>query len=159
VIRLAYADPDDVAKTLQGILGIPAEGTAPIAGTPGVAAYSGPPLIAEPPFSALYGLGLQQQQQPRPPQYVSVSQDVLAKGLTIRANKATNSIFLRLYAADLERIKRLVREFLDVPLPQVKIEARMEILDRTALESIGIQGGGAGAGNGGKATLAGPGSQ
>ena len=33
VIRLSYADPDDVAKTLQGILGIPAEGTQPIAGT------------------------------------------------------------------------------------------------------------------------------
>jgi type II secretory pathway component GspD/PulD (secretin) len=60
-----------------------------------------------------------------------VSQDVLARGLTIRANKATNSIFLRLYAADLDRIKKLVREYLDVPLPQVKIEARMEILDRT----------------------------
>ena len=63
VIRLSYADPDDVAKTLQGILGIPAEGTQPITGTPGVAAPGGPPLIAEPPFSALYGLGLQQQQQ------------------------------------------------------------------------------------------------
>ena len=158
VIRLAYADPEDVAKTLQGILGIPAEGTQPVAGTPGVAAPGGPPLIAEPPFSALYGLGLQQQQQARP-QVVSVSQDVLAKGLTIRANKATNSIFLRLYAADLERIKKLVRDYLDVPLPQVKIEARMEILDRTALEAIGIQWGGAGAGNVGKATVVGQGFQ
>jgi type IV pilus secretin PilQ/predicted competence protein len=159
VIRLSYADPDDVAKTLQGILGIPAEGTQPITGTPGIAAPNGPPLIAEPPFSALYGLGLQQQQQQRPVQVVSVSQDVLAKGLTIRANKATNSIFLRLYAADLDRIKRLVREYLDVPLPQVKIEARMEILDRTALEAIGIQWGGAGAGNVGRATVVGQGFQ
>ena len=90
---------------------------------------------------------------------VSVSQDVLAKGLTIRANKATNSIFLRLYAADLERIKKLVREYFDVPLPQVKIEARMEILDRTALEAIGIQWGGAGAGNVGNATVVGQGFQ
>ena len=159
VIRLSYADPDDVAKTLQGILGIPAEGSAPIAGTPGVAAPNGPPLIAEPPFSALYGVGLQNQAQQRPVQLVSVSQDVLAKGLTIRANKATNSIFLRLYAADLERIKKLVREYLDVPLPQVKIEARMEILDRTALESIGIQWGGAGAGNVGRTTVVGQGFQ
>lgn len=157
VIRLSYADPEDVAKTLQGILGIPAEGTQPIAGTPGVAAPNGPPLIAEPPFSALYGLGLQQQQQNRPIQLVSVSQDVLAKGLTIRANKATNSIFLRLYAADLDRIKKLVTDYLDVPLPQVKIEARMEILDRTALEAIGIQWGGAGAGNVGRTTVVGSG--
>ena len=157
VIRLAYADPEDVAKTLQGILGIPADGTQPIAGTPGVPAPGGPPPIAEPPFSALYGLQ-QQQQQARPP-VVSVSQDVLARGLTIRANKATNSIFLRLYAADLERIKRLVRDYLDVPLPQVKIEARMEILDRTALEAIGIQWGGAGAGNVGNATVVGQGFQ
>ena len=37
------------------------------------------------------------------PQVVSVSQDVLAKGITIRANKATNSIFIRHYEADLER--------------------------------------------------------
>ena len=88
-----------------------------------------------------------------------MSQDVLAKGLTIRANKATNSIFLRLYAADLDRIKKLVRDYLDVPLPQVKIEARMEILDRTALEAIGIQWGGAGAGNVGRATAVGQGFQ
>jgi type IV pilus secretin PilQ/predicted competence protein len=157
VIRLSYADPEDVAKTLQGILGIPAEGAQPIAGTQGITAPGGPPLIAEPPFSALYGLGLQQQQAR--PQVVSVSQDVLAKGLTIRANKATNSIFLRLHAADLDRIKKLVREYFDVPLPQVKIEARMEILDRTALEAIGIQWGGAGAGNVGRATVVGQGFQ
>ena len=156
VIRLSYADPDDVAKTLQGILGIPAEGNQPISGNSGVAAPAGPPLIAEPPFSALYGLSLQ---PPRPPPVVSASQDVLAQGLTIRANKATNSIFLRLYAADLERIKTLVREYLDVPLPQVKIEARMEILDRSALESIGIQWGGAGAGNVGRTTVVGQGFQ
>ena len=29
VIRLSYADPEDVARTLQGILGIPPEGTQP----------------------------------------------------------------------------------------------------------------------------------
>jgi type IV pilus secretin PilQ/predicted competence protein len=155
VIRLSYADPEEVAKTLQGILGIPPEGAQPVAGMQGVVAPG--PLIAEPPFSALYGVGLQQQQAR--PQVVSVSQDVLAKGLTIRANKATNSIFLRLHAADLERIKKLVREYFDVPLPQVKIEARMEILDRTALEAIGIQWGGAGAANVGRATVVGQGFQ
>ena len=65
----------------------------------------------------------------------SVSQDVLAKGITVRANKATNSIFIRHYEADLERIKKLIREQLDVPLPQIKIEARMEILDRNVARS------------------------
>jgi type IV pilus assembly protein PilQ len=78
---------------------------------------------------------------------VSASQDVLAKGITIQAYKPTNSIFIRHYEADLERIKKLIREKFDVPLPQVKIEARMEILDRSAFEGIGVQWGGAGAGN------------
>src|SRR5438093_259640 len=49
-IRLSYADPVEVAKTLQGILGIPAQGIQ--APAPG-----GPPPIAAPPFSALYGTG------------------------------------------------------------------------------------------------------
>ncbi len=150
VVRLSYADPEEVARTLQGILGIPPEGTLPVGGPTGPPAVipsigiSGPPFIAEPPFSQLYGAGL----QARPATVVSVSQDVLAKGITIKANKATNSIFLRLYEQDLERIKKLIREFLDVPLPQVKIEARMEILDRTALEAIGIQWGGGNTGGG-----------
>ena len=90
---------------------------------------------------ALYGLGLQ------PPHGA-------ADGCVRRPGRARQrsddpgeqgdaQLFLRLYAADLERIKKLVREYFDVPLPQVKIEARMEILDRTALEPIGILWGGA----------------
>src|SRR3989442_3511219 len=58
-IRLSYADPEEIARTLQGILGIPPEGiqaqVAPV----------GFPPIAEPPFSALYGT--QPPQAPRPP--------------------------------------------------------------------------------------------
>jgi type IV pilus assembly protein PilQ len=149
-IRLSYADPEEVAKTLQGILGIPAEGQK----VQGPGYIMGP--IAEPPFSQLFGSGAQAA-PPAPP--VSVSQDVLAKGLTIRAHKPTNTLFLRLYAADLERVKTLIRESLDVPLPQVKIEARMEILDRTALEQIGIQWGGFYSANIGKETLVGQGLQ
>jgi type IV pilus assembly protein PilQ len=64
---------------------------------------------------------------------------------------------MRHYAADLERIKKLIREQLDVPLPQVKIEARMEILDRSALEAIGVQWGGATARNVSNTTLVGQG--
>jgi type IV pilus assembly protein PilQ len=146
-IRLSYADPEDVAKTLQGILGIPPSGTQPV-GSPVIVPQvlsSGPtpPPIAEPPFSQLYGPGA----GPRPGPVVSVSQDVLAKGITIQAHKPTNSVFIRHYEADLARIKKLIKEQLDVPLPQVKIEARMEILDRNAFEGIGVQWGGAGAGN------------
>jgi len=133
-IRLSYADPEEIAKTLQGILGIPPEGikaqTLP----------AGFPPIAEPPFSALYGL--QPQQVPQP--VASPPSEVLAKGITIRAHKPTNSIFIRHYEADLERIKKLIRERLDVRLPQVKIEARMEILDRDDLFAIGVQWGGGG---------------
>ncbi|MBI4591401.1 MAG: AMIN domain-containing protein [Candidatus Rokubacteria bacterium] len=147
IIRLSYADPEDVAKTLQGILGIP-EGGAPAAGIPlqqpGVTpsiGLGGAPPIAEPPFAQLYG---PQPGAAPPPAPVSASAEVLAKGITIRAHKPTNTIFIRHYQADLERIKKLIRETLDVPLPQVKIEARMEILDRPSLFEIGIEWGGAG---------------
>jgi type IV pilus assembly protein PilQ len=136
-IRLSYADPDEVAKTLQGILGIPPTGVqAQIA-----PAAEGMPPIAAPPFSALYGTAPQIPQAPPP----SPSAEVLAKGITIRAYKPTNSLFIRHYEADLERIKTLIREKLDIPLPQVKIEARREILDRDDLFAIGVQWGGGGA--------------
>ncbi len=139
-IRLSYADPDEVAKTLQGILGIPPSGVqaqiAPVATADGMM-----PIIPGPPFSALYGTAPQIPQAPPP----SPTAEVLAKGITIRSYKPTNSIFIRHYEADLERIKTLIREKLDIPLPQVKIEARMEILDRDDLFAIGVQWGGGGA--------------
>jgi len=159
VIRLSYADPEDVARTLQGILGIPPEGvqvpTQPlvqgIPATPTVVpSGSGAPL--NPALGRLPELN-SPFPPPVAPAVTSVSQDVLAKGITVRANKATNSIFIRHYEADLERIKRLIREQLDVPLPQIKIEARMEILDRTSLEAIGVQWGGAAAQQNGSNTL------
>jgi type IV pilus assembly protein PilQ len=153
-IRLSYADPEEVTKTLQGILGIPPSGTSPVSSTPIINSVPQNPTVvgASPPNPALGRLP--EANSPYPPvpvqqtqTVVSVSQDVLAKGITIQAHKPTNSIFIRHYEADLERIKKLIRERFDVPLPQVKIEARMEILDRTAYEGIGVQWGGAGAGN------------
>jgi type IV pilus assembly protein PilQ len=144
-IRLSYADPEEVTKTLEGILGLQG-GSAPAAPT------SGPGIIPAPPFSQLFGPG--QQPGPPPP---SPSADVLAKGITIRAHKPTNSIFIRHYAADLDRIKVLIREKLDIPLPQVKIEARMEILARNDLFALGIQWGGGGVASGSQATLVGRG--
>jgi len=167
VIRLSYADPVDVALTLQGILGIPPEGVQAVPSTiiPSVPSVpSVVPSIGGPPNPALGQLP--PPNAPYPPPYgpatqpvVSVSQDVLAKGITVRANKATNSIFIRHYEADLERIKKLIREQLDVPLPQIKIEARMEILDRNSLEAIGVQWGGAAAKTSGSNTLIGQGFQ
>src|SRR3990170_1718421 len=146
-IRLKYADPEEVVATLEGILGIPKGGAVAATGTvlkqtgvtPAIG-LGGPPPLAEPPFQQLYGA----QRGAPPAGPVSVSAEVLAKGITIRAHKPTNTIFIRHYQADLERIKKLIAETLDVPVPQVKIEARMEILDRPALLDIGIQWGGAG---------------
>ena len=167
VIRLSYADPEDVARTLQGILGIPPEGVQAVPATIIPSVPSSPTVVPAgggPPNPALGQLP--PPQTPYPPPYgpptqapISVSQEVLAKGITVRANKATNSIFIRHYEADLERIKKLIREQLDVPLPQIKIEARMEILDRNSLEAIGIQWGGALAGTSGGNTLIGQGFQ
>ena len=70
---------------------------------------------------------------------------MLSRGITIQANPATNAVFIRHYARDLERIKKLIRETLDIPLPQVKIEARLEEIQRSALEAIGVSWGGGGA--------------
>ena len=135
-MRLYYTDAEEVAKTLQGILGIEGDGAR---GARASGPTAGP--IAEPPFSQLFG-----PPQPPPPPGAQTPQpppEVLFKGLTIRAHRPTNTLFLRLYQADIERVKTLIKESLDIPLPQVKIEARMEILDRSALEQIGVQWGGA----------------
>ena len=144
-IRLSYADPDEVAKTLEGILGLQG-GVAPSAPT------SGPGIIPAPPFSQLFGPGQQPGPPPPPP-----AADVLAKGITIKAHKPTNSLFIRHYEKDLERILALIREKLDIPLPQIKIEARMEILARSDLFAIGVQWGGGGVATGSQATLVGRG--
>jgi type II secretory pathway component HofQ len=145
-IRLAYADPEDIAKTLSGILGIPEGGSLPAA----------PPSIVPipaPPFSNVFGPGA----APAPVAAPTPSADVLAKGITIRAHKPTNSIFIRHYANDLERIKKLIRESLDIPLPQVKIEARLNEINRTDLFEIGVQWGGATARQDGRSILVGQG--
>src|SRR5919198_786865 len=136
-IRLAYADPEDVVKTLQGILGFTGGG-APPPGAPG-----GPPPIAAPPFSALYGTA---PPPPGAPPAPTPTAEVLAKGITIQAHKPTNSIFIRHYEADLERIKKLIREKLDVPLPQVKIEARLNELNRADFFALGVSWGAAAVG-------------
>jgi type IV pilus assembly protein PilQ len=142
-IRLSYADPGDIGNTLQGLLGLEKftelkpcrsdEGEGVVLKS---AAIRGP--IAEPPFSQLFGPPPQApESQPRPPQPLPLS-------LGITVNCATNTIFLRLYATELERMKKLIRESLDIAVPQVKIEARMEVLERDDLFAIGVQWGGGG---------------
>jgi type IV pilus assembly protein PilQ len=153
-IRLLYADPGDVANTLQGLLGIGVQpipacreeiagkerGTRTVRLRGGEGVVSGP--IAEPPFSQLFGPP--RPELPAAPPPPPPSEDVVARRIAIRAFCATNTLFLRLHAADLERVRKLIRESLDIPSPQVKIEARMEILDRNDLFVIGVQWGGGG---------------
>ena len=152
-IRLHYADAEDVAKTLQGILGIAPQGSTQSAvplpqlsqlyvPSPPIDIPSSPP----PPLTA-------PSLSPPPPS------DIVAKGLTVQAYKPTNSLFIRYYEKDLERLKKLVQERLDIPVPQVQIAAQMVITSLNALEQIGVQWGGAGAGNVGRSTFVGQGFQ
>src|SRR5436309_3754179 len=91
VLRLAYADPGEVANTLQGVLGLGAQPIEPCIRisegeretrvefrTGGGGVTSGP--IAEPPFSQLFGPPRTPEQTPPP----LVPPEVLARGLAIR---------------------------------------------------------------------------
>jgi type IV pilus assembly protein PilQ len=137
-IRLAYADPDDVARTLLGILGI----------TQGQQLQQVPPPAGLPSgMTAIPGIGGTPasegtRTQPAAPQ---VSADAAAKGITIQAHKPTNSIFIRHYEKDIERIKKIIRETLDVQLPLIKIEGRVAEISRDLSFEVGVQWGGAGA--------------
>jgi type IV pilus assembly protein PilQ len=133
-IRLFYADAGEVAATILGILGLPPEGAAPPA-QPLPGAFI-PPIPTQIPAT------------PPPPPTVPTpaptpSAETLSKGLTVRAYKPTNSIFIRYYENDLNRIEKLIRESLDIPLPQIQIAAQMVITTKSALEQLGIQWGGA----------------
>ena len=152
-IRLQYADAEDVAKTLQGILGILPQGST----------QSAVPL---PQLSQLYvpSPPIDIPSSPPPPLTApSLSpaspSEIVAKGLTVQAYKPTNSLFIRYYEKDIERLKKLVQERLDIPVPQVQIAAQMVITSLNALEQIGVQWGGAGAGNVGRSTFVGQGFQ
>jgi type IV pilus assembly protein PilQ len=145
-IRLFYADAEEVTKTILGILGLPPEGSVPPP-PPVPSALLPPPPINIP---------ANPQPTPTTPlipgPYVALPAEALANGLTVRAYKPTNSIFIRYYEADIARIERLIRDQLDIPLPQVQIAATMVITTQNALDQIGIQWGGAviGATAGGK---------
>jgi type II secretory pathway component GspD/PulD (secretin) len=118
----------------------------PAPATPGV---TGPPggLGALPPFSALFG------PQPPPPPPVPGPLE-LGSGLggfsaaetspTVRTDCSSNSLVLRLYDEQMKRVKEAIENRLDLLPPQVKIESRLELLDRTDLFALGVQWGGGG---------------
>ena len=152
-IRLHYADAEDVAKTLQGILGI----------APQAASQAAVPL---PQLSQLYvpspPIDIPSSPPPpltAPPLSPAAPSEIVAKGFTVQAYKPTNSLFIRYYEKDIERLKKLVQERLDIPVPQVQIAAQMVITSLNALEQIGVQWGGAIAGNVGRSTVVGQGFQ
>ena len=150
-IRLQYADAEDVAKTLQGILGITSQGTGQAVPLPQLSQLYVPsppidiPSSPPPPLTA--------------PSFSPPPSEIVAKGLTVQAYKPTNSLFIRYYEKDIERLKKLVQERLDIPVPQVQIAAQMVITSLNALEQIGVQWGGAAAGNYGRQTYVAQGFQ
>ena len=151
-IRLHYADAEDVAKTLQGILGILPQGTGQAVPLPQLSQLYVPsppidiPSSPPPPLTA-------------PSLSPASPSEIVAKGLTVQAYKPTNSLFIRYYEKDIERLKKLIQERLDIPVPQVQIAAQMVITSLNALEQIGVQWGGAAAGNYGRQTYVAQGFQ
>ena len=123
----------------------------------GSGAIVGPPggLGAVAPFSALFG---PQPVAPAPATEPAPGSGGLA-GLTpggsfnistaetsptIRTDCETNSVVLRLYDEQMRRAKEAIEQHLDLLPPQVKIESRLELLDRTELFALGVQWGGGG---------------
>jgi type IV pilus assembly protein PilQ len=144
MIRLVYADAKDVAETLQGILGI-----RPGVVTPAPAFYQTLPPVEIP----------AEGRTPVPTQLLPPPGPIepTTRNITVAAHLPTNSVFIRHYEADLARLKTLIKEQLDLPLPQVQIAAQMVVITRTALEQLGVSWGGSVAGQSGRNTVLGQG--
>ena len=140
----------NLARAASGSFGIqPAQ--------PATGGVTGPPggLGALPPFSALFG---PQPVAPAPTLEIvpgggglvglsgagSFNISTAETSPTIRTDCDTNSIVLRLYDEQMRLAKQAINEHLDVLPPQVKIESRLEVLDRTELFALGVQWGGGG---------------
>jgi type IV pilus assembly protein PilQ len=139
MIKLQYADAEVAATTIRAILGLRAGAgaTGPqvlppqFQPAPPITISDRPPGapgLAPPTFE---GLG------PAP------GRDVLAFGLAVEAFKPTNSVFIRYFENDLERLKKLIKEKIDIPLPQIHIAAQMVIASQNSLDQLGIAWGGA----------------
>jgi type II secretory pathway component GspD/PulD (secretin) len=134
----------NLARASAGALGSP---SFPLQPAPG--GVSGPPggLGALPPFSALFGP--QPAPPPAPPAPLVVGSGLGGFGAgetspTIRTDCPTNSLVLRLYDEQMKRVKEAIENRLDVLPPQIKIEARLELLNRSDLFALGVQWGGGG---------------
>jgi len=139
MIKLQYADAEVAAATIRAILGLAA------ATGPGrqylPAQYQPAPPLNIPDRSA--GAPEPTPQTAQVAELGPAGRDALAFGLAVQAHKPTNSIFIRYFENDLERLKKLIKEKIDIPLPQVHIAAQMVITTQNSLEQIGIQWGGA----------------
>jgi type II secretory pathway component HofQ len=124
-------------------------GTLQLQPAPSTGGVTGPPggLGALPPFSALFG-----PQPPPPPPVVAPLEvgtgiggfSAAETSPTVRTDCASNSLILRLYDEQMKRVKDAIENRLDLLPPQVKIESRLELLDRTDLIALGVQWGGGG---------------
>ena len=111
--------------------------------------YTGPPggLGALPPFSALFG---PQPVAPVPPtelQPGGTGFSILSSSENspvVRTDCPTNSLILRLYDDQLTRVREALDRQLDLTPHQVKIESRIENLNREDLFAMGVQWGGGG---------------
>ena len=63
---------------------------------------------------------------------------------TVRTHCPSNSLVLRLYDDQMKRVKEAIETRLDMMPPMVKIESRLELLDRSDLFALGVQWGGGG---------------
>jgi len=125
-------------------------GTIQLQPAPGIApGVTGPPggLGALAPFSGLFG------PPPPPPPPIPAPLEVgsgvggfsaAENSPTVRTDCNSNSLILRLYDEQMKRVKEAIENRLDLLPPQVKIESRLELLDRTDLFALGVQWGGGG---------------
>jgi len=139
----------NLARAGAGAFGSPSFNVQPAPGAaPGV---TGPPggLGALPPFSALFG------PQPAPPAVIPTPEAGSGLGSlarpgtaeqspTIRTDCPSNTLILRLYEEQMKLVKDAIENSLDVMPPQIKIESRLELLDRSDLFALGVQWGGGG---------------
>ncbi len=140
MIKLQYADAEQAAITIRAILGLRTTlGAGPQFLPP---QYQPAPPINIPDRAAGAPPGLAPPLAPLPPE-PAPGRDVVAFGLAVEAHKPTNSIFIRYFENDLERLKKLIKEKIDIPLPQIHIAAQMVITTKNSLEQLGIQWGGA----------------
>ncbi len=137
MIRLQYADAEAAAATIRAILGL-----RPGAGAPS-ALILPPQYQPAPPLNIPDRPGTGTPEPVAPPPGPAPGRDVLAFGLAVEAFKPTNSVFIRYFENDLERLKKLIKEKIDIPLPQIHIAAQLVVTTQNSLEQLGIQWGGA----------------